>query len=201
MLRRFIICVVLLFISTTAVAVEPILLLLLRMARDQAISTSIERGVGAMRPESNPSAPVFGYMLPTEPVSKGTEEQRLRALIDDSFLHLTAAQRNAVFVSVQKILNDPQHSQDKPLIVAEFTVKANAFRDSYRTLDRLSSPEKRRLAAQARDEYRRLSSDDRRQMLDALQSGMLPMPRDLNAIMLAEFGTIAPGTADTRRSD
>ena len=200
-MRRLLLGLVIMSVSATSAAVEPILLLLLRMARDQAISTSIERGVGAMRPESNPSTPVFGYMLPTEPVSKGTEEQRLRALIDDSFLHLTAGQRNAVFASVQKILNDPQHAQDKPLIVAEFTVKANAFRDSYRTLDKLSNPEKRRLAAQAKEEYRRLSSDDRRQMLDALQSGMLPMPRDLNAIMLAEFGTLAPVIADQRRLD
>ncbi len=187
MLVRFLVCVLCLSFSSTATAIDPILLLLLRMARDQAISMSIEKGVGALRQEPAPAAPVFGYALPTPPVSSGTEEQRLRALIDESFLHLTAPQRDAVFAGMQKILNDPRHEQMKPLMVAEFTLKARTVRDSYRSLDRLTYAEKRTLAAQAKEEFRRLPANERQQLLEVLQSGMLPLPRDLNAIMVSEL--------------
>jgi hypothetical protein len=188
MLRRMIIGIVLLSVCASASAVEPFMLLLLRMARDKAISASIERGVGALTQTPATPAPLYGYALPIEPIAKGTEEQRLRAVIDESFLHLTSEQRNAVFTGMQKILNDPQHAHNKPMIVAEFAIKAIAIRDGYRVLDRLSVTEKRQLAVQARNEFKRLPAGERRQMLDALQSGALPMPRDLNAIMLAELG-------------
>ena len=151
-----------------------------------------------MRQESASPAPVFGYALPTPPVSGGTEEQRLRVLIDESFLHLTPAQRDAVFAGMQKILSDTQHAQMKPQIIAEFALKARAVRDSYLSLDKLTYAEKRTLAVQAKEEYRRLAAAERQHLLEMLQAGMLPMPRDLNAIMLAEFSSI-PFATDLRR--
>ena len=201
MLARCLVCVLCLFLSSTAAAIDPILLLLLRMARDQAISMSIERGVGALRQEPAPPPVTFGYALPTPPVSSGTEEPRLRALIDESFLHLTATQRDAVFAGMQKILSDPQLAQMKSQIVAEFTLKARLVRDSYRSLERLTNTEKRALAAQAKEEFRRLPANERRELLEVLQSGMLPVPRDLNAIMLSEFSALAPAVAEQRRPD
>jgi len=201
MLRRCLIGVLCLVFSTGAAALDPFLLLVLRLIRDQAIAASIERGIGAMRQESAPSAPVFGYALPTPSVLSGAEEERMRTLIDESFLHLTSTQRDAVFASMQKILSEPQHAQTKPLIVAEFTLKARTVRDSYRRLDRLSSAEKRTLAAQAKEEFRRLPPNERQGILEVLQSGMLPMPRDLSAIMLSEFNSIPPATDSSRRLD
>ena len=194
----FVLC--LSFVSTAA-AIDPILLLLLRMVRDQVITMSIERGVEALRQEAKPPpAPIFGYALPTPPVTSGTEEQRVRSLIDESFLHLTATQRDAVFAGMQKILSDPQHEQIKPQIVAEFTLKARSVRDSYRTLDRLTSAEKRALAAQAREEFRRLPDSERQQLREVLQSGVLPLPRDLNALMLSELNAVTPA-GEQRRPD
>ena len=125
----------------------------------------------------------------------------MRTLIDESFLHLTRTQRDAVFAGMQKILNDPQHAQSKPLIIAEFTLKAHSVRDSYRSLDRLTNAEKRALAAQAKEEFRRLPADERQQMREVLQSGMLPLPRDLNAIMLSEFNSCCSSVVEQRRPD
>ncbi len=190
MLRRCVLFAVLLSLSTAASAVEPLLLLLLRMLRDQAISASVERGVGAVREESVVTSPPFGYALPLPAVEPGTEEQRLRAVIDESFLHLSAAQRDSVFAGVQKIMRDPQYASLKPRIVAEFTLKAQAVRDGYRVLDKLSYAEKRSLAAQAKEEFMRLPVEERRHLIEVLQSGMLPVPRDLSAIMLAELSTV-----------
>ena len=192
---------VLLLCSASAACADPILLLLLRFARDQAISASLEAGVGSVKQESTIPSPVYGFALPTPPIPKGTEEQRLRALIDESFLHLTAEQRDAVFAGMQKILGDPRNAQNKPQIVAEFSLKARAVRDSYLSLDQLSYAEKRTLALQAKEEFKRLPDAERRQLLEVLQSGMLPVPRDLNDIMLAEFSAVQPAAGTARRAE
>ena len=180
-----------LFTASSACA-DPVLLLLLRMARDRVVSASIEAGVNNMQQYSTIPSPAYGFALPTPPIPSGNEAQHVRALLDENFLHLTAAQRDEVFVSLQQILDDPQYRQDKPRLIAEFALKARAVRESYRGLDTLTYAEKKSLAAQAREEYRRLPAGERRQLLNILQSGTLPVPRDLREIMLAEFGVVAP---------
>ncbi len=114
---RCLICVMLLSSSSAAYALEPMLILLLRMLRDQAISSSIEAGVESLRQKSPPQPLLSGF---AQPAPYGTEEQRMRALIDESFSYLSSAQRDAVHASMQKILNDPQYAQIRPQIVAEF---------------------------------------------------------------------------------
>ena len=133
-------------------------------------------------------------------ISGGTVKQHVRAILDDNFLHLTASQRDEVFAGMQKILKDPRYAQDRWMLVAEFALTARAVRETFRGLDALSYAEKKSLAAQAKEEYRRLADGERRQLLEVLQSGMLPVPRDLGDIMLAEFGKVAPlGSNDLRR--
>lgn len=195
---RCLVCVMLLSSASAAYALDPMLILLLRMIRDQAISSSIEAGVESLRQQSPPQPPVSGI---AQPAPHGTEEQRLRALIDESFLHLSAAQRDAVYAGMQKILNDPQNALIQPQIVAEFTFKARAAREGYVSLDRLSYAEKRTLAVQAKEGFRNLPAGQRQQMLEVLQSGMLPVPRDFNDIMLAEFNTIPPAVGNDRRHE
>ena len=192
---------VLLLCSASAAYADPVLILLLRMIRDQAISSSLEAGVTSLRHAPPPRSPAYGFALSSPPVPRGSEESRVRALIDDSFLHLSGAQRDAVFASMEKVLNDPQHAQIRTQLVAEFTLKARAVREGYRNLDRLSHAEKRTLALQAKEEFRNLPAEQRHQLLEALQAGVLPMPHDLNAIMLAEFGSVARAVDGERLLD
>ena len=187
---RKLVCVVLLCIPSAAWSIDPILLLLLRMARDQIIASSLEAGVEALREEPRPAAPTFGYALPSQPPERGLEEQHLKTLIDDSFLHLTSEQRAAVYASMQKILRDPQNAAVKAQILGEFALKARAVREGYRQLDNLSRAEKRALAAQAREAFKSLPAAERRDFLAVLQTGMLPVPRDLSEIMAAEFSSL-----------
>ena len=190
----------LLFLCSASIAsADPILLLLLRMARDRAVSVSLEAGVNSMRQNAALPAPTFGFALPTPPISQGSEELQLRTLLDENFLHLTRQQRDEVFAAMQKILQDPQHKQDRSRLVAEFALTAREVRESYRALDALSDSEKKSLAAQAGEEYRLMSAADRRQLLDVLQAGTLPLPRDLRDGMLAEFNAAAPATEIDRR--
>ena len=189
---RYLVAVLLMFFTSVAAA-DPILLLLLRFARDRAVSASIEAGVNNLQqPTTTLPSPVYGFALPTPAIPRGNEEQQLRALLDENFLHLTASQRNEVFAGMQKVMQDPQNRQDKSQLLAEFALKAREVKECYRGLDVLAYNEKRSLAMQAKEEYRRLSEPERQQLLDVLQSGTLPIPRDLRDIMLAEFNSIAP---------
>ena len=188
---RCLICV-LLFSCASAAYADPILLMLLRMARDKAISSSLEAGVNSLQQGSTIPSPVYGFALPTPPLPKGSEEQHVRVLLDDYFLHLTAGQRDAVMADMHKILNDPRHASDKAQILAEFSLTAREVRDSYLQLDRLSSSEKRMLVGQAKEGFLRLPASERRELLDVLHAGMLPVPRDLSDSMLAEFDSVAP---------
>jgi hypothetical protein len=144
-------------------------------------------------------SPAYGFALPTPAIPRGNEEQQLRALLDDNFLHLTSSQRDEVYANMRKILNDPQHARDKSQMLAEFGMTARAVRESYRGLDMLGQDEKRLLLTRAREEYRRMPDDERRQLLDILQSGSLPIPRDLRDSMLAEFNRVAPGDSGAER--
>lgn len=191
---------VLILLSTSAAFADPILLLLLRVARDRAVSASIEAGVNNARQQySTMQSPAYGFALPTPPLPYGNEEEQLRALLDENFLHLTASQRDEVFAGMQRILEDPQHGQDKAQLLAEFALKAREVKECYRGLDMLASDEKRSLVMQAKEEYRRLPEAERRQLLDVLQSGTLPIPRDLRDSMLAEFNSLARAGAGSER--
>ena len=191
---------VLLLCSASAAFADPILLLLLRAVRDSAMSSAFEAGVNNLRQQnqSMPS-PTYGFALPTPPIPRGNEEQQLRSLLDENFLHLSASQRDEVYSGMRKILNDPQHARDKSQMLAEFGMTARAVKDSYRGLDMLAQDDKRSLVMRAKEEYRRMPDSERQQLLDILRSGALPIPRDLRDSMLAEFNRVTPGDSGAER--
>ena len=117
----------------------------------------------------------------------GVNEQQLRGLIDTGFAHLTLAQRDEVYDSLQRMLADPQNAPARPLIIQELAQKAAAVRGAHDRLQALSAAEKRAVAAEARAEYERLPAPERAQLLQVLQSRVVPIPRDLNDLILAEF--------------
>lgn len=197
-MRRCLVCALLLCWSSAASAVDPLTLMLLRMMRDHTISATLETGVNSLRRPSDP--PIAGWPVEPAPV-QGTDEAGLKSLIDESFLYLTSAQRDAVHAGLMKVITEPQNATIKQQIIAEFRIKAKAVRDLYVILDRLSWAEKKTLAAQAREQYMKLPGNQRRELLDVLRAGILPVPRDLNDIMLAEFTSVQPMVSDARRSE
>jgi hypothetical protein len=196
---RSLIFILLLGSASTAFA-DPILLLLLRTLRDQAISASLEAGYNSVQRAPALSAPTFGYALPTAPVTRDGDEQHLRTVIDENLLHLIQPQRDAVLAGLRKMLDDPRYMQMRSQIIAEFTLKARAIGDAYRVLDRLSYSEKRELVQRAIEEIRRLPAAQRGQLRDVLQAGMLPVPRDISELLLAEIsGVLSASSRDARR--
>lgn len=184
MLRRSLAVLVFSVMPAVAHAAEPLTMFLLDLLRQQIMS-SIESSAAAAQREREMAASV-----PRAPYD--LEDQRLRALIDEGFVHLTPAQREEVFAGVKRALADPKNAHLRPMIVQELALKASAVRQAHERLADLSVAEKHAIAAQAREEYEKLAPAEREQMLAVLRAGVVPIPRDLSQIILAEFSAVPP---------
>ena len=193
MLRRILIGLLLLTWSSASFAVDPLTLILLRVLRDQIISHSAQTAVEGMQ-----SADKEPKAIVPPPSPYALEDSKLRALIDEGFVYLTPAQRDEVYVSVQRALADPKNANLRPMIVQELALKASAVRQAIEQLNNLSENQKQTIISQAREEYLKLNPEERRLMVQVLQSGMAPIPRELNDRMLAEFGNVQAVAAQTR---
>jgi hypothetical protein len=188
MLARLCLACAALVIASPSFGIEPLTLMMLRIIRDQAISAGIEAGARSLAEQPEAPRMTTWHALPALP--SGSEEEHLKALIDESFAYLDPGQRAAVHHSLMRVVTDPQHAAIKPQIIAEFRIKASTVRETYRMLDRLSWNEKKALAAQARDHYRKLDEAQQSELLAAVRSGMLPIPRDLHEIIVTEFSSV-----------
>lgn len=182
-MRRSLACLLLAVWPSVTIAAEPLTWLLLHIIRQQ-IESAVEDAVEKARRERE--RPVL--VIPPAPYD--LDDQKLRALIDEGFVYLTRSQRDEVFASVKRVLSDPQNAAMRPMLVQELAVKASAARQAHEQLAALSSAEKKALAVQAREEYERLPPEERLQMMEVLRSGVVPLPRDLNEMILAEFATV-----------
>jgi hypothetical protein len=174
-------------IASPAAAADPLTLFLLRMLRDQVISRAIEAGVSASQsqPQAKPEVPVPSR----EPVPP--EGQWLRGLIDESYAHLNAQQREELHASLMRILADPKNAAVRADIIAEFTRQSIAMRDAHRQLSRLSESDMKTIAVEARQEFERLPPEQRQQLMQALRQGVPGVPRALHDMMMAEFSSVS----------
>ena len=184
-MRRSLVLVSLLLALWPAVGVaaDPLTLLLIHIIREQ-IASAVQDAVEKAQRESE--RPVL--IIPPAPYD--LSDEKLRALIDEGFVYLSPAQRDEVFASAKRILSDPNNAALRPMLVQELAVKASAARQAHERLANLSPTEKRALAIQARGEYEKLPPEERQQMIQVLQAGIAPLPRDLNEMILAEFGSV-----------
>lgn len=191
MLRRGVIGVVLAIWSSVAVAADPLTLILLRLLRDQIITAAVR---AAYESAQTPSAPPGPIVLPPHPYD--IDDGKLRTLIDEGFVHLTSAQRDEIFASAKHILADPRNSVVRLYIIEELALKASAVRQAHEQLNSLPDARKRSIVSEAREAYQALPAEERQQMIAVLQSGVVPIPRDLNEMILTEFRSVpAPPSA------
>jgi len=179
-------CVGLVFVTfcVPAYSIDPITLLLLRVLRDKIISAGIEGAVeSASLRQNTPQA----QRVPRGVFYGGIDDGQLRQIIDEGFVHLTSSQRNEVYSSVRLIIADPKNAAEVPVILAELTFKASATRQAYEQLNSLSFSQKRRVVAEARQEYEKMPTGAREQMLSTLRQRVAPLPVDLAEMILAEL--------------
>jgi hypothetical protein len=189
-LLRSISALLLVVSCASAHAVDPITLLLLRALRDQILSASIQSAVEA--------APVVRKPLPL-PGTYTFDDTKLRSLIDEGFVHLSAGQRDEIYDSARRILRDPQHAASRPLMIEELALKAAAMREAHERLNNLSDDAKRAVAAQVRSEYEKMPVAERGELVQLLQSRRAPIPRDLNELILAAVGEADAASSVVRR--
>lgn len=161
----------------SAYAVDPILMFLIGAAR-QALEARATASVQA--------APASGAAAKNYPGTT-VEPDQLRQLIDASFGYLSERQRAEVFDSLHAALMDPKNAPRRAALIEYFADRALAVRAAQLRLAQLSAREKQALATQFRQAIAELPDEERKQLFALLDNGLLPLPADLNQLLLAEL--------------
>ena len=178
-LRKGVLFILLFAGVVTPAAADPILMLLLGVARDM-----LEAQAAKSRRAPTPRiAPDMALVYPGTTV----EPAQLRRLIDDSFIYLGDVQRKEIFDSLHEALKDPKNAALRGPMIQYFAEKAHTVRAAQEKLAQLSSGEKESLAADFRKEITALSAEEQAQLGELLRNGLLPIPSDLNQLLLAAF--------------
>lgn len=162
-------------------AADPILMFVLGFAKNM-IESSLE--ANARKP-----APLPLYPQPPQPAialkaPAAMSSDDLRALVEDSFAYLSGSQRAELLTGLERTLADPALAAQRERILGEFVTVARQVGYTHRQLDRLSGSQKRALAEQFAANYRALSTLDQQALEQQLRMRALPLPSDLNEMML-----------------
>jgi hypothetical protein len=169
----------LLFLGVAAPAsADPVLMFLLGIARDMVIA----HANSPRTPEALPM-PDFGKVYPGTSV----EPDVLRRLIDDSFLYLSSSQRREIFESLNAELLNPKNAAIRGTMIEYFAEKALLIRGAQLQLAKMPYREKQRMAAEFKADLKELPAEEQDELRKLLTSGLLPVPGDLNQLLLAAF--------------
>jgi hypothetical protein len=176
-LQRAVLLSLLLAFAAPASAADPIVMLLLGIAREMVFNAVRERLMAPSEPEPPPSL----YAGTT------VEPAQLRRLIDEGFSYLSRSQRDEVFESLHASLMDPKNAGVRASMIEYFADRAMAMRAAQDRLASLSGSEKSRLAAEFRQQVADLSPEETAQLEELLRRQVLPVPRDLNDMLLTQL--------------
>ena len=164
---------------SAAANADPLIFFLMSAAREIAAAA-------VTKAAAEPVTPTPMVAATTYP-GTAVEPETLRRVIDDSFSYLSSAQRGEIFASLNEMLLDPKLGPTRATLIEYFLYKALAVRAAQVELGKLSYAEKERLAVQFRVETASLPEEDRRQLLQLLEQHLLPVPADLNQLLLAQL--------------
>jgi len=162
-----------------AIAADPLTMLLLTIAREALFAAAREH-LASRAEEPVP--------LPNTYPGTSVEPAHVRKLVDEGFGYLTTAQRDEVFESLHKNLMDPKNAAVRGPMIEYFTERAMAMRLAQERLARLTQDEKTALAAEFRKEVAGLPAEEAAQLGKLLRQHVLPVPDDLNDMLLAALG-------------
>jgi hypothetical protein len=180
-LRKGVLFTVLFAGLVSPAAADPLIMILIGIARDM-VEAHAAKGI-------RPPAPDAEFVPDMSQVYPGTsvEPKYLRQLIDDSFVYLSAVQRQEIFSTLHEALMNPKNAAVRGAMINYFAEKALTVRAAQQQLSQLSSGEKRNLAAGFRQEISTLSPEEQAKLGDLLRNNLLPIPGDLNQMLLAAF--------------
>jgi len=157
---------------------DPLVMFLLGFAKN-VIERKIREANAAPPPQE--IMPDLGKTYPGTTV----EPEIIRRLIADSFIYLSEAQRNEIFVAFNKALLDPKTAAMRGEMIEHFARKALAVRAAQVRLSQLSTREKQMLASDFKRETEAATDDELAQLREVIQMGLLPVPMDLSQMFLA----------------
>jgi hypothetical protein len=161
-------------------AADPILMILMSIARNMVTNH-------AQKPDSEKL--LEGQTFNLANVYPGTlvEPDQIRRLIDDSFLYLGDRERQEIFDTLNAELMNPKNAAVRGAMIEYFTDKALVVRAAQLQLARMPWSEKERMALEFKSELAGLSPEEQEQIGELLRKRMLPVPSDLNQLLLATF--------------
>lgn len=173
----------LVLVPVPAHAFDPLTMFLLGFARNL-----IESAVEAQR--SRPAPPrVVAPPTQAPKAAASLNDAELRALVDESFAHLTRMQREELLASLERTLADPANAAQRQEILTQFVNVARQIQFTHVQLNRLSTEEKRVLADRFASNFRTLTPDQQQSLQEQLAQRALPLPADLNDLMLTAVNT------------
>jgi hypothetical protein len=180
LLRRGVLFTLLFAGLVAPAAADPILMLLMSIARNMVTSH-------AQKPDSEKL--LEGEIFDAAKVYPGTlvEPDQIRRLIDDSFLYLGDRQRQEIFDSFNAELLKPKNAAVRGAMIEYFTDRALVVRAAQLQLAQMPWDEKERMALEFKAELDALPAEERVQIGELLRKRMLPVPGDLNQLLLATF--------------
>jgi len=178
--------------ATPARAFEPILMFLFGMARE----VMYDAFVNSQKPSELHSEP-----LPAVYPGTMVEPRKLRELIDDSFYYLSERRREALFQAFNDELIKPKNATVRASMIQYFAEHALAVRSVIDRLSLLSEPEMRALSGEFADQARKLSEKEREQLRKVLDEGLLPVPPDLNHMLVVAIAEIPRAPAEPAVAD
>lgn len=189
LLQTFVLIVTLAW-SPAASAIDPVMLLLMRMLRDKIATSLADAAVEyALRPDA-PEVVARPATLPGLPPPGMPEADRMRFIVDRNFTYLTHAERDQVYDALMTALRDPANEHQRGRIIEEFTHTALAVGEAQRLLDTLSRSEKQEIASTAVEAFSQMPVAERQEFLTMLRTRQAPIPADLNAMLLEELGRL-----------
>ncbi len=168
----------------TLASADPLVLFLLTAAKQIASAAAMATAKAAHN--SAPGTPAAPARATTYP-GTAVEPETLKRVIDQSFIYLSSTQRTEIFDSLNAKLLDPKMGPNRAAMIEYFLDRALAVRAAQMQLARLSGADKSRLADQFRQETAGLPDEDRKQLMALLEQQLLPVPADLNQMLLAQL--------------
>ena len=157
---------------------DPLLMFLFSAAKE--IVSAAERAAPA---PLAPAAPAPMAVYPGTTVEPGV----LRRVIDDSFLYLSQEQRDEVFQALNSELLKPENFAIRAPMIEQFVFRAVQVRAAQMQLAKLSTGQKQVLAEEFRKEVKGLSPEDLPPLRQVLEKRLLPVPLDLNQLLLVQL--------------
>src|SRR4051812_41750824 len=158
---------------STSVRADPLLMFLFSVAKE-VVGSAASRYANSVRKQVE----VPSTMYPGTTV----EPAVLHRLIQDSFLYLSEDRRDEIFEALNAELLKPANAAIRAPLIEHFAERALQVRAAQLRLAQLSTDQKKVLAQEFRQEVKDLPEEDLGPLRKAVESGLLPVPADLNQL-------------------